>query len=441
MKKIVLLVIAVSILSVAAMVPSHRSASAQEQRDVIVDRVVAVVEDRSVLKSEIDLEVKRYMLQQQRTFLQEDEEKKIRKEVLDALIANHLLAVHADKKGIEVNDDEVDSAVERMIDENKRTLGGDEAFELQLEREGMTLQKLRTLYRERIRSKILVERLFREVLWEVTVTESEVTEYFREHFDELPMRPPTVSLATILFLPKASGRAMEEPLKLLREIEKRVRSGEDFAELAKEYSEGPSAPYGGSLGYIKFEDFANHPTFVNAVRGLTVGEVSGPVLTGFGYHLIKLEDVSGDRVLVRHILIKVESGEDDVASTATLADSIRALLVAGADFAEMAARYSGEQKAKANGGVVGDVAIGNLPEHIRDVLKDVGDGEIAPVVRDKEGFRIFKVLGRSPERPYTFEEAHDELKILIEHQKKQELFVEYVNGLKELYYVEVKEDL
>ena len=70
----------------------------------------------------------------------------------------------------------------------------------------------------------------------------------------------------------------------------------------------------------------------------------------------------------------------------------------------------------------------------------LGDGEIAPVVRDKDGFRIFKVLGRTSERTYTFDEAREELKNVIEQEKLQVHFMEYIEGLKEIYYVEIKED-
>ncbi len=442
MKRIGLYCIAFSVLVSVMIARAPSGAEAQEQRGAIIDRVVAVVEDRSVLQSEIDLEVRRFMLQSQRTVLPEDEEKKIRREVLDGLISDHLLAIHADKEGITVTDDEVDATIERLIEDNMRALGGEDAFKRQLEKEGMTLKELRALYRERVKSKMLIERLmYSKVMGDVIVTEAEVSEYFRDHIDELPKRPQTVRLATILLMPKPSEAARAEPLRKIREAETKVRAGEDFAGLAKEYSEGPSAQYGGSLGYIELADFADHPTFVDAVRGLTVGEVSEPVLTGFGYHLIKLEDVSGDKILIRHILMKVESGEDDVEDTAALADSIRAQLVAGADFAEMAERYSDAEKTKESGGFVGEVAIGDLPENVRDMLAGVGDGEIAPVVRDKDGFRIFKVLGRMPERTYTFEEAREELKKIIEQEKLQERFMEYIEGLKAIYYVEIKEGL
>jgi peptidyl-prolyl cis-trans isomerase SurA len=411
------------------------------QEGEVVDRVIAVVEDRAVFESELELEYKNHLMQNQRTSLAEDERKQVRQDILESLIGDLLMTVHAEKEGVDVGDSEVEEAVERRINENKSALGGEEAFKRQLEREGMTLQQLRQLYREKFRARILIERLlYREVVSVVEIKEPEVKEYYREHVNELPKRPATVKLAHILLMPRASEPALQEARKRIDEIYALVKAGGDFAEHARTYSEGPSAGNGGSLGYVRLEDL-NNPAFESAVRNLTVGEVSEPVLTEFGWHIIKLEDVSGERVLVRHILVKVEVGEGDVTGTAELAERIRREILEGAEFGDMAARYSDDERTKDSGGEVGEIPLESLPEFFLEMLNGVEVGEISPVVRESKGFRIVKVLGRSPEREYTFDEARDELRRLIEQQKRQDRLKEYVDDLKDLYYVEVKETL
>ena len=409
-----------------------------DEKGEVVDRIIAVVEDKAVLQSELEMEYRNRLMQMQRTALTDEEEKQLRKELLDALVSDLLLSVHAEKAGITVTDEEVFEEVERRLDEGMRMLGGQEPFEQQLEREGLTVEQLRSMWNEKVRTRMLSERLmYSEVMKDVSVTEAEVRAYYQEHLDELPTRPATVSISQILLLPTASGPVVEAARREIEDIEEKLLAGADFTELAKEYSEGPSAKNGGSLGYIKLEDL-NAPQFEAAVRELTVGETSGPVLTEFGYHLIKLEDVRGDEVLVRHILITVEGREEDWEETARLADSIRTQLLEGADFAEMARRYSSDHRTKDEGGYVGEVVVANLPEHFREAVKDVEPGGIAPVVREERGFRIVKVSGRAPERRYTFEEAREELKGLIERQKLQDRMNDYVDELEKTYYVEIK---
>ena len=87
---------------------------------------------------------------------------------------------------------------------------------------------------------------------------------------------------------------------------------------------------------------------------------------------------------------------------------------------------------------MGEVVLANLPEHFREAVLDVEAGGIAPVIREERGFRIVKVLDRAEEREYTFEEAREELKGLIERRKLQERMADYIDGLKEKYFVEIK---
>jgi len=409
-----------------------------EDRGEVVDRIIAVVEDKAVLQSELELEYRNRLQQMQRTALTDSEDRQLRTELLDALVSDLLLSVHAEKLGISVTDDEVYGEVERRLDEGRRMLGGEEAFARQLELEGLTVEQLRALWTEKIRAAMMRDRLmYTEVMKEVSVTEADVRTYYSEHLHEIPKRPATVSVSQILLLPSASGPVVDEARRRIEEIERKLEAGEDFAELAREFSEGPSAKNGGSIGYVKLEDL-NAPQFEAAVRQLTVGETSGPVLTEYGYHLIRLEDVRGEEVLVRHILIQVKGGEEDWEATERLADSIRTRLLEGADFAGMAERYSSDYKTKESGGYVGEIVLANLPEHFRNAIRDVEIGGIAPVIREERGFRIVKVMDRAPEREYTFDEAREELKDLLERRKTQERMNDYIESLKEKYYVEIK---
>jgi len=416
--------------------------AAQQEGDVI-DRVVAVVEDRAILLSEMEMEYKQYLFQNKITELPEDQEAQLRSQILDQLVADQLLAVHADKTGIEVPDEAIEDELARALEESRRSAGGDAMFESELEKAGLTLQQLRTQWKEKIRARYLVEQLLRgEVFRDVTVTDPEIRAYYREHLDELPKRPSTMKVAHIVILPGIDEEKSDVSLERLKVIEAGIKEGKDFAEAATEYSEGPSAKFGGSLGYMNLAEFGERsPKFEKAARKLIVGEVSPPVLTHFGWHLIKLEDVSGDQVKLRHILIKVESDDGQVADAAKRAEAIRQEILDGLDFSIAAAKYSADEKTRNNGGLKGEVILEHLvgkDEYLLGMLRETETGGITPVIKEGEKFRIIKVLEKNPARPYTYQEAKPELENLLGQQKRMEKFGEYVHELKGIYYVDIK---
>lgn len=437
MRKMIL--IAACIAAALAATAGRASASGPEE---LIDRVIAVVEDRALLLSELEMEYRRYLFQNKITSLPAEEETRLRAEFLDQLVAKLLMAVHAEQVGIVVPDADVDDELERALEDARTGAGGDEAFERELARAGITELQLRTQWREQIRVRRLFEGLMRKEIWkEGEVTEQEVRTYYREHREELPTRPETVALAHILILPGAAEETKEAAKRRIEDIEREIRGGKDFAEAAKEYSEDPSAKFGGSLGYLRLEDLGS-PPFEEAARKLLVGEMSPPVLTRFGWHLILLEDVSGEQVKIRHILIQAKTGDSELAGAASRAESVRQELLAGADFAEAAAKYSDDDKTRDNGGVIeGEIALESLKgsyDYFLDMIKDLQPGDVSPVIKETEGFRIVKILSRSPARPYTFAEARESLEEMIRQEKLQQRVDEYVQELKQLYHVDLK---
>jgi peptidyl-prolyl cis-trans isomerase SurA len=407
-------------------------------RPLLIDRVMATVEDRAVLKSEVDALLKQYLLQSQRTSLPADEEKAVREDILESLISDRLMAIQAEKDGIKVDDRELNAAVDRQIDENKRDLGGDDGFNKALEAEGLTIEKLRAIYEEKLRGSFLIDKLMdKEIRSEIQVTDREVEDYYRDHAAELQKRPATVTLAHILIVPQPTDSVRAAALAKITAIEQQLRDGKDFAALAREYSDCPSAKYGGSLGLIKLEDL-NNPAFEEAARKLTVGQVSPPVLTEFGYHLIKLDGVEGEEVRVSHILVAVQPTPQDLERAAKLAETVRAEIIGGADFATMAERYSADRGSKGPGDFTSEVALEDMPAEIRELIKGVPAGEVAPVVKDAKGFRVLKILSWNEERPYTFAEAKDFCRQMALQQKFRDRLASYINELKKRYSVEIR---
>jgi peptidyl-prolyl cis-trans isomerase SurA len=294
------------------------------------------------------------------------------------------------------------------------------------------------MYREPIRDRLLINGLIREKIGpDIRVSDADVQEYYKAHLAELPQRPETVTLSHILIVPKPSDAVLAKAHDKITLVEGKLKAGGDFAELAKQYSDCPSAKFGGSLGTLKLEDLNNAP-FEAAAKALDVGQVSPPVLTEFGYHIIKVEGVEGDQYTLRHILARAEATPDDVAAAQKLAEKVRGEIVEGADFAKEAAQYSGDFATKNTGGLIGEVPISNLPDDFKASLKGVPAGGIAPVTKEARGFRVVKVMSWNPARPYTYDEAKSELTNFLEQQKLEERLTAYIEDLKKSYSVVIK---
>ena len=248
-----------------------------------------------------------------------------------------------------------------------------------------------------------------------------------------------VHLATILFGFESSEGARGSALEFADSLRGRILAGEDFAALAKRYSEDPSAESGGSLGRLKLSDLGNR-AFADAAGALAIGELSEPVLTAFGYHLIQVTaaDSASGEVELRHILIRVKAGDEDVKKVYTTAQAVHDNLTEGAPFDSMAVRHSTDPGTAAAGGDLGWLRVADLPEFFRDVLHGMTPGDISPVLREPSGFRIVKLLEREGARSYEFEEVREELQGILQQEKLEEMYESYVEKLKDEFYVEVR---
>jgi len=418
-----------------------RFAPAAWGQGTLVDRVVAIVEDDAIFQSDVDQAVKQLLLQKGATEVSAGERADLEKRVLDELIKNKLVLAKASRLGITVSFAEVEKAVDRAIEENKKALGGEQLFNRQLEAEGLTVDSLKKLYREQIQNRMLVERvLAREIdRSSADISEDDLKNAYQKKNSEFPDRPAVVHLTTIVFGFESSEAARAKAKAVIDSLHQRVLAGEDFAELAKRYSEDPSGNAGGNLGKLKLADLGNR-AFADAAAKLAVGEVSAPVLTPFGYHVIQVtgaDSTTGD-VEIRHILVRVKPGEHDMQEVFEKAEDVHRRVMEGAPFDSMAVRFSTDASSASSGGDLGWLRVSDLPEFFRDVLKDLNPGGVSPVLREPSGFRIVKLLEREDTRPYTFDEVREELKQLLEQEKLDAMYDGYLENLKTEFYVEVR---
>jgi peptidyl-prolyl cis-trans isomerase SurA len=313
-------------------------------------------------------------------------------------------------------------------------------FERQLETEGLTMEELKKLYRTQVRNRMLVERVLQKDMARerVEVGDDELRKFYAENLDRLPQRPEVVHLKTIFMGFETSSNAAIAARQKVDALRARIVAGEDFAEVAKAESEDPSAPLGGDLGFVRPQDL-REPAFAQAAGTLEPGQLSEPVMTTYGYHLIQVTEKRADsgEVRLRHILVRAQPSEDDVEEVFASANAIHADLKAAASFDSLAARYNTDPAAGTDGDL-GWLRVAELPPFFREVLGDMKPGDVSPVFRESTGFRIVKLVERDAERAYEFTEIKDDLRRLYDQERFGANYDAYVAGLRKKFSVDIR---
>lgn len=426
-----------AVLLLAGLIAWAATASADRR---VIDRIVAVVDDDAIFESDVEQAVRQNLIQQGKTEIAPAERDKLFDEALQVLIDDKLVIAQAAVLGIDVPFSEVEAEVNKAMDENRKTLGGDDAFNAQLAAEGLSLDELKKMYRVQIKNRMLVERVLRRDMERKRVepTDAELKALFEERKSELPERPEVSRLQTIFMGFDSSPGASNVSRTKIEALRARIIAGEDFGEVAKKESEDPSAALGGDLGFLRPQDL-REPAFSNAVAALKVGEVSQPVLTVYGYHLIQVTEVrqSTGEVHVRHILIRAQPTDTDIDNVFKTANFVYDEVKRGVPFDSLAARYNTDPAAGQYGNL-GWVRVSELPQFFQDVLKDMKPGDVSQVLRESSGFRIVKLLEVEAARPYEFAEVRDEVKRLYDQERFSSSYESYLAELRKKFHVEIR---
>jgi peptidyl-prolyl cis-trans isomerase SurA len=249
----------------------------------LLDRVICVVNNDAITMYELD-EAELYYLAETREKMQDGEARKVlRGRLLENLIENRIQLQQAEREKVVVEDSEV---AENIADVMKKLKVTDEKqFDQVMKSQGLTLEAVK----KRMREQLMVQRVIRrKVALRISVTEQEIDKYLSENREKLETGL-TFSARHILFQPDpAKGEeGWLESRKRAEEVYGYLLEGQDFAELAKKYSDDPSAKDGGSLGPLKKGELA--PDIEEAILRLTPGETSTPFRSQVGYHIFRLD--------------------------------------------------------------------------------------------------------------------------------------------------------
>ncbi|MFO7984581.1 MAG: peptidylprolyl isomerase [Desulfatiglandaceae bacterium] len=256
--------------------------SAEEKADS--EDTVAKVNGKPITQAQLDrsLNFARQKAEETGQPLGDAQRSQLKKQTLEKLIGSELLYQASVKEGIKIDE----KSVKTKFEEWKKRFPDDAQYEQMLTALNVTEAEVKNEIRKGIAIQELIDQKFME---DIAVPEKEIKAYYDSH-PEFFEQPQQVKARHILVKlePEATEAEKEGALKKINEIQKKQEAGEDFAQLAKEYSEDPSADKGGDLGYFGRQQMVK--PFSDAAFDLESGQVSDVVKTRFGYHLIKVED-------------------------------------------------------------------------------------------------------------------------------------------------------
>ncbi|MGC4028341.1 MAG: peptidylprolyl isomerase [Steroidobacteraceae bacterium] len=360
----------------------------------LLDKVAAIVNDGIVTESDVDeqVEVITSRLAEQNTQLPPADV--LRRQILDRLIVQEIQLQRADRLGLKVSDEQLNAALTDIASRNNLPL-------TQLP-EALASQGINyASYRDNLRKEIVLSGLRqREVLSRINVTPRELDQFI-ERLKKLPSETSEYNISHILIaIPQDATQAqVDDAEKRAQEVHDRASGGaEDFARLAVAYSSSQTALEGGSLGWRKGPEL---PTFLAEIIGqLKVGDVSEPVRTPTGFHLVKLNgvrDTAGnpveDQVHARHILIKPNELQDDATVKQRL-EGIRERILKGEEFQAFASSLSEDPGSAVNGGDLGWTGPGTFVPEFEHALQQLQINEISEPFRTQFGWHIVQLLGR-----------------------------------------------
>lgn len=416
---------------------AQRPAAAPQGGPVALDRVVAVVNNEALTQFEMN-EQKRILVQQLReSRLQPPSPDVLDKQVLDRLITERALMQYAKETGIRVDDTTVERTILRIAQENKMA---PEEFRKVLEREGIPYAK----YREDVRREVTIQRMReREIDSKVFVSDAEVDNYLATVNVQAGGESEYLLAHILVRVPEQSSpEQIEQRRARAEDALAKVKAGEAFAQVAATWSDAPDAQQGGSLGW---RTPARMPSvFVDSVRAMKKGQVSGVLRSPAGFHIVTIVDERGrnqpsvvQQTHVRHILIKVSELTSDVEAKAKI-DRIRERIDGGAKFDDQA-RVNSEDASSAKGGDLGWVAAGDLVPDFQAAMDRLKVNEVSQPVRSPFGWHLIEVLERR-EQDVSKERQRDQARLALRQRKADEQFQEFVRQTRDRAYVEIKAD-
>ena len=411
---------------------------------VPVDRIVAVVGNRALMRSQLDEQFYQLITSLGVTGPSTAADSaRLRRQILEDMVDDELMVQQAQKDTtIKVTDAEVIESVEKTLRDIRQKYPNEFEFQKELRAAGfVSMEEYRRFMVEQARRDMFRSRLT-DVLKEqgtlkpVQPTEQEMRAFFDAQKGQFGKRPATISFRQVVVVPQSTEQARAQARALADSITGELRKGADFAVAAKRFSQDPgSRDLGGDLGWTRRGMFV--PEFEKVAFALKPGQLADPVESSFGFHIIQLQRAQPGEIQARHILIVPELTESDIDRALELAQKVYAELKAGALVDSLQRRYSDpteEREAAAT-------PLDRLPPVYARALADADSGTVvAPFALDGPGgrrkFAVVLVTEKRAEGEIRYEDVKDRVRGALADQLATR---KYLQRLRSATYVDVRE--
>lgn len=357
----------------------------------LLDRIAAIVNDGLVLKSELDAQMDAVTKRLQEQKVELPSQSVLKQQVLDRLILQEIEAQHAKRIGLTVSDEQLNSALQEIATHNKIPF---DQLPTALAAQGVDYKQ----YREAMRKELTLSTLRqRDVIAHITVTPHELEQYLAREQSSAANDEFNISHILLSLPAAATPQQLEDITAKAKDIAARATKGEDFGQLAIANSNSQTALDGGQLGWRKGSQL---PQFIlDLVVKMKPGEVSEPVRTPSGFHIVKLNERRGgeapviiNQVHVRHILMKTNELDDDATVREKLS-KLRERILKGEDFAGIASTMSQDPGSAPDGGDLGWSGPGTFVPEFDKAIADLKVNEISQPFKTRYGWHIVQMLG------------------------------------------------
>ena len=416
--------------------PVHAQARTLSDRGEMLDRVAAVVNDGVVLSSELDEQVAEITTRISGQGMEMPPAAVLRQQVLDRLVLQEIQMQRAQRAGIRINDEALNSALADVAQRNGIPLAD---LPKVLASQGVDYNAYRESVRREMTTQVLRQR---DVLQRINVSPREIEQFIAKYTNR-PSEANEYNLSHILIaVPQdPSTQQLEEAARRAEDVSRRARAGEDFAQLAIANSNSQTALEGGALGWRRGPEI---PTVLaDLVVQLKAGETSEPLRTPSGYHIVRLNELRGEaaqglveQTQARHILLKPTEIQDDATVEQRLR-AVRERILKGEDFAGLAKTLSEDPGSATEGGNLGWTTPGTFVPEFDKALAALQQDEISQPFRSQFGWHIVQLLGRR-QFDNTEEMRRQRAFMQLRESKAEEEIELWLRRLRDEAYVDVK---
>ncbi|MBQ0731590.1 MAG: peptidylprolyl isomerase [Oleispira antarctica] len=400
---------------------------------VDIDRIAAIVDESAIMQSELDARmdsVKRQMGGQM------PPDSLLRPQVLERLILENIQLQMAERGGVQVSDQQLTDTVKRIAKQNGMTI---EQFSAALKKDGLSYREAI----EQIRTEMIISRVQKfQVNNRVQISQQDIDYFLASKAGQMATEAEYRLSHILISIPsQASSEEIKKARTKANDIIEDINAGKDFQQQAIAKSNGRNALKGGDLGWRKQAQLPS--LFADAVIDLEPGEVSKPIKSASGFHIIQIADKRGGSTMlvlqtkVRHILVMPNEIRSDKDSKARI-KQVYKKLDNGGDFAELAKEYSDDPGSAVSRGDLGWVNPGDMVPAFDRVMSEIEPGVLSQPFKSKFGWHILQVEERK-ETDLGEQVQRNQIHQMLQSRQFEEELPIWLRKIRSEAYVDIKE--